>query len=217
MPPSTFNQACTPELDAIAFKALARDPDDRFASALEMRDELNRVRKQYQLQTSHRDVAMWLDWAFSLEPPAGFSGNTFEPSGQMVTPIGAPTPRPSRNRPSVEAPGFTPGAGDDDDAVEMVWGTGDAEDVGHSGPIVLEDVPDVSEKHLAPRAETFVTGEDVEADVEIVSSSGGVGDIPVHEPRHGGSDRFRAATADGVPDLDMSRPRPRTSNPPPIV
>ena len=203
MPPSTFNQACTPELDAIAFKALARDPDDRFASALEMRDELNRVRKQYQLQTSHRDVAMWLDWAFSLEPPAGFSGNTFEPSGQMVTPIGAPTPRPSRNR-------------DDDEAVEMVWGTGDAEDVGHSGPIVLEDVPDVSEKHLAPRAETFVTGEDVEADVEIVSSSGGVGDIPVHEPRHGGSDRFRAATADVVPDLDMSRPRPRTSNPPPI-
>src|SRR3569833_3863526 len=107
MPPSTLNQARTPELDAIAFKALARDPDDRFASALEMRDELTRVRKQYQLQTSHRAVAMWLDWAFSLEPPAGFSGNTFEPSGQMVTPIGAPTPRPSRNRPSVEAPGFT--------------------------------------------------------------------------------------------------------------
>ncbi|HSQ83017.1 MAG TPA: hypothetical protein VLU54_18105, partial [Casimicrobiaceae bacterium] len=37
-------------------------------------------------------------------------------------------------------------------AVEMVWGTGEAEDVGHSGPIVLDDVPDVSEKHLAPRA-----------------------------------------------------------------
>jgi len=215
MPPSTFNQACTPELDAIAFKALARDPDDRFANALEMRDELNRVRKQYQLQTSHRDVAMWLDWAFSLEQPAGFSGNTFEPSQQMATPVGpigrAATVRPVRNR-------------DDDEAVEMVWGTGEAEDVGHSGPIVLEDVPDVSEKHLAVRAETFVTGDDMGNDVEIISSSGGVGDIPVHQPSHGTaprgsrpSERFRAATADvEPPDLDFSRPRPRTSNPPPI-
>jgi serine/threonine protein kinase len=198
MPPSTFNQASTPELDAIAFKALARDPDDRFASALEMRDELNRVRKQYQLQTSHRDVAMWLDWAFSLEPPAGFSGNTFEPSGPIAR---TPTPRPFRNK-------------DDDEAVEMVWGTGDAE-VGGSGPIVLEDVPDVSGKHLAARPETFVTGDDV----EVVSSSGGVGDIPVHQPSHGstprGSDRFRAPTPEVIPDLEMSRPRPRTSNPPP--
>ncbi|MEP6862317.1 MAG: serine/threonine-protein kinase [Deltaproteobacteria bacterium] len=208
MPPSTFNQACTPELDAIAFKALARDPDDRFANALDMRDELNRVRKQYQLQTSHRDVAMWLDWAFSLEPPAGFSGNTFEPSKLHATPAGrAPTPRPTRNL-------------DDDEAVEMVWGTGEAEDHGHSGPIVLDDVPDVSGKHLAARPETFVTGEEVE--VEVISSTGGVGDIPVHQPSHGTaprgsrpSDRFRAPTPEVVPDFEMSRPRPRTSNPPP--
>ncbi|MEO6772209.1 MAG: serine/threonine-protein kinase, partial [Kofleriaceae bacterium] len=179
MPPSTFNQASTPELDAIAFKALARDPDDRFTSALEMRDELDRVRRQYQLQTSHRDVAMWLDWAFSLEPPAGFSGTTFEPANQH-----AATSLPERSR-------------DDDDAVEMVWGTGEAEDLDNAGPIVLDDVPDVSEKHLAPRAETYTT-----SDLDrIDSSSGGVGDIPIHQPSHGSA---------------PARPRPRTSNPPPI-
>ncbi|HET9993416.1 MAG TPA: serine/threonine-protein kinase, partial [Kofleriaceae bacterium] len=154
MPPSTFNQACTPELDAIAFKALARDADERFASALEMRDELARVRMQYQLHTSPRDVAMWLDWAFSLELPAGFSGNTFEPSGPVSR---APTPLPVRNR-------------DDDEAVEMVWGTSEAEDQQHSGPVVLDDVPDVSEKHFAVRAETFTT----ESQDGVISSSGGV-------------------------------------------
>ena len=31
LPPSTFNQACPPELDAIVLQALARDPDERFA------------------------------------------------------------------------------------------------------------------------------------------------------------------------------------------
>ena len=93
MPPSTFNQACTPELDAIAFKALARDPDERFTNALEMRDELNAMRKQYQLPTSHRDVAMWLDWAFSLEAPTGsFAiGNTLDHTpGSMDSAVGAP-------------------------------------------------------------------------------------------------------------------------------
>jgi len=201
MPPSTFNQGCPPELDAIAFKALARDPDDRFANALEMRDELNRVRKQYALQSSHRDVALWLDWAFSLEPPAGFSGNTFEPSGQVSPAVRrAQTQRPERNR-------------DDDEAVEMVWGGGELEEANHSGPIVLDDVPDVSEKHLAVRPETFTT--------DSVDSVDSVGDIPAHQPSHGtrprGSDpKMRAATADAIhADLDMSRPRHRTSNPPP--
>ena len=70
----------------------------------------------------------------------------------------------------------------------MAWGGGEGDDA-DAGPIVLDDVPDVSEKHLAPRAETFVTGDDVEVDVEVVSSTGGVGDIPVHQPSHGTAPR----------------------------
>jgi serine/threonine protein kinase len=187
MPPSTFNQGCPPELDAIVFKALARDPDDRFASALDMRDELTYVRQQYSLQTSHRDVARWLDWAFSLEPPSGFSGNTAEP----VSELQMPTPRPRlRNA-------------DDEEAVEMVWGTAE-DDRPEAGPIVLDDVPDVSEKHIM-RAETFTT--DSHDDVHSVDS---VGDIPAHEPSHGSRPR-----GTGPIRAQSELPRARTSNPPP--
>src|SRR5439155_3106802 len=72
MPPSTFNQGCPPELDAVVFKALARDPDDRFATGAEMREELLAIKRQYSLQTGYRDVAGWLEWAFSLEQPGNF-------------------------------------------------------------------------------------------------------------------------------------------------
>src|SRR5205807_200277 len=50
MPPSTFNQGCPPELDAIVLKALAREADGRFSRSGEMRDELLAVKKQYSLQ-----------------------------------------------------------------------------------------------------------------------------------------------------------------------
>ncbi|MEO8844540.1 MAG: serine/threonine-protein kinase [Kofleriaceae bacterium] len=192
MPPSTFNQGCTPELDAIVFKALARDPDDRFANALEMRDELQLVRRDYSLHTGHRDVAMWLDWAFSLEQPPGFSGNTLEPESQ----VRAPTPLP-RHNPA------------DDEAVEMVWGTAEQEGP-DAGPIVLDDVPDVSEKHFL-RAETYTT--DPGDDVHSVDS---VGDIPAHQPSHGSrpaGPRAQTPVEELTPEIE--RPRARTSNPPP--
>src|SRR4029077_6201463 len=49
MPPSTFNQGCPAELDAIVLRALARDPDERFSNANEMREELLRMRRCYNL------------------------------------------------------------------------------------------------------------------------------------------------------------------------
>ncbi|CAN5284966.1 hypothetical protein BH11MYX1_BH11MYX1_09750 [soil metagenome] len=174
MPPSTFNQTCPPELEAIVFKALAREPDDRFASALEMRDELVRVRTQYALQTSHRDISTWLDRAFALE----------QPDVEAPASTRAPTPRPVRDR-------------DDDEAVEMVWGNGEGEGGENGGPIVLDDVPDVSEKHLA-----------------VTLGGDSADDIPAHRPSHGSIPRaatrqlqaMRAPTADVDPDWARSRP-----------
>src|SRR3954464_5994897 len=75
LPPSTFNQACPPELDAIVFRTLARHPDERFANAAEVREELLELKKQYSLQTGYRDVSSWLSWAFGLEVPQGFTGD----------------------------------------------------------------------------------------------------------------------------------------------
>src|SRR5688572_13948584 len=60
LPPSTFNQACPPELDAIVLKALARDASARYVNAAEMREELIALKRQYALQTGYRDVASWI-------------------------------------------------------------------------------------------------------------------------------------------------------------
>ncbi len=159
MPPSTFNQACPPELDAIVFRALARNADERYANASELRDALMALKRQYSLQTGYRDISGWLDWAFGLEQPPSFTadGST---SGvaevEIAKPVRHKTPRPARNT-------------EEDEACEVVWGGGNVES--EEGPVVLDDVPDVSEKHQRPRRDTE-EGDDV-------------GDIPTPLPSHG--------------------------------
>jgi hypothetical protein len=118
-----------------------------------MREELLEIKRQYSLQTGYRDVATWLDWAFSLEQPGSF-GNQQTTGVSEVDPISkqvrAKTPRPARNR-------------DEDEAVDMVWGNeGEAPD---AGPVLLDDVPDVTVKPTRLATE--------------------VDDIPDHTPSHG--------------------------------
>ncbi|HWU91415.1 MAG TPA: serine/threonine-protein kinase, partial [Kofleriaceae bacterium] len=128
MPPSTFNQTCPPELDEIVLKALARDPDDRFASAAELRGALHELRRHYHLQTGHRDIARWIERAFSVEPDLDTGRGD----------VRVPTPPPDRRR------------GDEEAAVDLAWGGGETEH--DPRPVVLDDVPDVSDKHLAGAA-----------------------------------------------------------------
>jgi serine/threonine protein kinase len=166
--PSTFNQACPPELDAIVLKALARDPDQRYSHASEMRDDLHGVRIKYNLSATNREVSSWSEWAFSLEAP----GNNF--SGPMVTdslagmsisrspinipqamaaggsgrnslPLRAPD-QSSGSMPAVTVAGHNPHQQDEGDA-DVAWGGGQEHDSGQ--PVVLDDVPDVSSKFPA--------------------------------------------------------------------
>ncbi len=149
MPPSTFNQTCPPELDAIVLRALARDPDERFTTANEMRDELLAMRKHYNLQTGYRDISSWVDYAFSMELP-----NRESASAAIHK---TPTPKPRR---------------EDDEAVEIAWGGGD--EISDVGPILLDDVPDVSQKHLSSaRQIANLIGEEIDDD------------IPAPAPTHG--------------------------------
>ncbi|MFT3876053.1 MAG: Stk1 family PASTA domain-containing Ser/Thr kinase [Propioniciclava sp.] len=43
VPPSTLDAEVTAPMDAVVLKALAKDPDDRYASAAEMRDDVQRI------------------------------------------------------------------------------------------------------------------------------------------------------------------------------
>ncbi len=172
MPPSTFNQACPPEVDAIVLKALARDPDNRFARASDLRDELNAVRKQYGLATGFRDIAGWIDWAFSLEQPGQFSGAHTTGVSSVHSVVRHKTPRPPKNH-------------EEDEAVELVWGSGEVRS--ESGPVLLDDVPDVSSK--VPMAAGSNELED---------------DIPTPQPSHGpASSRFAAIDTGGLPPRNI--------------
>ncbi|MCW5807068.1 MAG: serine/threonine protein kinase, partial [Deltaproteobacteria bacterium] len=168
-PPSTFNQACPAEMDALVLKALAREPELRYANAAELRDELLVLRRKYNLQTGHRDVAQWLDWAFKLETPsAAFGSTTTSVTSVTSDPAAALslhhiTPKPAPRR-------------EDEEAVEVAWGNGEIEE-GGGEPVVLDDVPDVSDKHLGVRVDfSDIDGGDDHPDHD---------DIPASQPSHG--------------------------------
>lgn len=146
-PPSTYNQSCSPELDAIVLKALAKSPDERFESAAAMRDALDLLRQQQQINATSREVSDWIDWAFALEEPAagartrarvtppslsaitgsksGISG-----SGMYTPPTGSMDFYSGESIPPLEA---------DDEVIEIAWGGRD-----EGAPVLLDDVPDRS-------------------------------------------------------------------------
>jgi serine/threonine protein kinase len=188
--PSTFNAGCPPELDAIVLRALARDPDDRFRHASDLRDALNAMRKQYNLQTTNRDIATWLEWAFSLEVPSG--------NFAIDHPIGVIDARSARHRLARHK------RSEEDEAVDLAWGGG--EDHNTSDPLVLDDVPDVTDKHLSS-ASSF--GADVRLDFEDLAD-----DIPASGPSHG----IRPSPVTPARPLTTSLrpPRARSSTPVPM-
>jgi hypothetical protein len=63
-PPSRQRGDIPPELDAIVMRALARDPDERWQTAREMRDALTRLFGAVRPKA----VGEWVDWAFQTTP-----------------------------------------------------------------------------------------------------------------------------------------------------
>ena len=204
MPPSTFNQACPPELDAIVLGALARNPDERFSCATELRDELLVMRKQYNLQTSYRDITQWVDWAFSLEiPTAAFSGqHTLDNTAHsdVVDVVDVPLPRHKTPAPTRQ---------DEEDAVEIAWGGGNEQE-DDAGPVVLDDVPDVSDKHKGYSQPTYAVDDDIAVEIDD--------DIPTPVPSHGSRSRElpsqKGAGLSFPPVVEGPLPGGSGSNPP---
>lgn len=69
-PPSELNPACPDGLDDIVFRAIEKDPTERFQTAAEMRDALLALCADRHINATHRETATWLSWAFSVEPNA---------------------------------------------------------------------------------------------------------------------------------------------------
>ncbi|MEZ4402956.1 MAG: protein kinase [Kofleriaceae bacterium] len=169
LPPSAFNQAVPPELDAIVLRALARDPDHRYGSAAELRDDLHAVRIRYQLSATNREVQAWCDWAFGLEAPGGnFSGAVVTDSlAGARSPVSGRTPLPAAVR-APSQPGIPPvprrrtdeiraATGDDDEAADVAWGGGQEHDSGQ--PVVVDDVPDYARHPAAAASLGTITDE----------------------------------------------------------
>ncbi|HSS00900.1 MAG TPA: serine/threonine-protein kinase, partial [Kofleriaceae bacterium] len=198
MPPSTFNQLCPPELDAIVLRALARDPDERFLHASELRAELLALGKQYNLRTSERDIAGWIDWAFGLEGPTDPHRASLPRASSKteidIQPAGtAPAERPSR-----------PKRSDEEEAMEIAWGPGD--DPGNGEPVVLDDVPDVTDKHLDMESSL---GAEVRLDLDDLAD-----DIPTPIPTgRGTSDASQRAVAAAL----LAKPATRVKRPTPAM
>ena len=134
-PPSSFNQAVPPELDAIVAKALARNPAERYQTAAQMRDDLHGVRTRYNLSATNREVETWCTWAFALDRAGSFGdpGAT----GSLTSMSRTHTPLPTGERMALNAkpPETTP---DEDEAAAIAWG-------GSAGasPEIVHELPDL--------------------------------------------------------------------------
>ena len=67
VPPSTYNKSIKPELERIVLKALAKDVSSRYASAIDLHDDLQAFIYTASEFYSRKDLAGWMKVAFSRE------------------------------------------------------------------------------------------------------------------------------------------------------
>ena len=84
-PPSASRPAIPPELDAIVMKALERDPQQRYATASAMADDLNRFLADNGLRMDH--IASFV---------RGLHERTVKAESQRTSPVHPQPPRPLR-------------------------------------------------------------------------------------------------------------------------
>ncbi len=153
IPPSTYNKDVPAELDDLVLKALAKEPNERFHSAAEMREALQQIAMSYALPASSRTTATWLTWAFDE------SGDGPSRTSDIV-----PAWRPPSELPAIptgESP--LPVAEADDEIIEIAWGGRD--DVGDGSPILVPDIPDLSDQIPGPLAAVMADDDELETDV----------------------------------------------------
>jgi serine/threonine protein kinase len=89
-PPSSYNKAIPEELERIALKALAKDPEDRYQNAIDLHDDLQAFLYTKGELYSRKDLAAWMKKMFPAEIED--ENNKSEQFRQVVAPR-PPTPR----------------------------------------------------------------------------------------------------------------------------
>src|SRR5438477_8997711 len=67
LPPSSYNRKIPPELERIALKALAKDPEDRYQNAIDLHDDLQAFLYTAGEFYSRKDLAAWMKRMFPGE------------------------------------------------------------------------------------------------------------------------------------------------------
>jgi serine/threonine protein kinase len=67
LPPSSYNKAIPEELERIALKALAKDPEDRYQNAIDLHDDLQAFLYTKGELYSRKDLAAWMKKMFPAE------------------------------------------------------------------------------------------------------------------------------------------------------
>jgi len=133
-PPSARNPECTPEVDAIVLKGLAKEPDERWSSAAEMRAAVAELVVKSRQHATSREVAGWFEWAFGSRAVRRALPLTAE-----LTPSESAAPSDS-DPDSRRIPVIL-----DEVEFEAAWeGLHSA-----AAPILLAEVPDVSDRLVA--------------------------------------------------------------------
>src|SRR6187551_1143688 len=66
-PPSSYNKKIPQELERVVLKALARDPEDRYANAIDLHDDLQSFLYSVGEFFSRKDLSAWMKKAFAME------------------------------------------------------------------------------------------------------------------------------------------------------
>jgi len=101
--PSVANDEVTPEIDRIVLKALAREPEQRYATAAEMARDLEHALYGFKPTPSVADLAVWMHRIWAATPPVQevTASDIAEPEDPKVITLVAPPPEPE---PVVAAP-----------------------------------------------------------------------------------------------------------------
>jgi hypothetical protein len=67
VPPSSYNKKIPQELERVVLKALARDPEDRYANAIDLHDDLQSFLYSVGEFFSRKDLAAWMKKTFAME------------------------------------------------------------------------------------------------------------------------------------------------------